>query len=701
MDQCQIDNIDELKISHDVHQESNIKSIKPINIKKNTSESDHRTPKRKSDISNSNILKKKKKYETALAAIFPENDQSYSQYAQDYAEGYIKKMRERLDSESFDLAIKLLASFSEADDSNINELYQHITEVLSDKNEDLIYEFLGFLLPGQALSIGKFTDYLELTRIKEFIRKLQVCMKKQPTQVRKILDNLFHLSQTENITPLDVHTAMLPLLKSNPILVDCFFQLIPTEHPPESFFSDDNWEDLDIDQSINCGIDYEEIIPSDSEDQTLLNICHCLCHKTGDNIHCRSCGLKFFKGRIYFDTPEGLKLAKINFEGADPFVVQSKIDKTEENVAVKKKNRKNLIKNSSPGSAEDIKGSTGTESEEDLIDIKPKKRQKSKVVQSLKLKFKKEENPKCKDDQEINDTGKSIVHVTNEELNTSEMVFFCIPKAESSVKMLPKKKLKGDINESIIPKECVVVNQLSSENTNFDSFNSNMKNNEIDNEGSLNIFHLNSVNNLSKERKAGFNLIPSTLSIDSVSEISNKIKKELSSQSSNSDFSENYNQLQPSSTSLMVHENSDETSKQIKTEFIEDLDTNIVSNKQCDNQNISTKLQTEFYLSSNTANDINISLNEHITSKTGVIEKLPKCYVDVQKQDNELEKQSINKWTIDEDKIILQTCKRVEDIEVLLETINRRIPQRSVSEIQERFTTLMTLLEQMIDVKQN
>lgn len=58
-------------------------------------------------------------------------------------------------------------------------------------------------------------------------------MKKQPTQVRKILDNLNHLSTNENITPLEVHTTMLPLLKSNPILVDCFFQLIPTEHPPE------------------------------------------------------------------------------------------------------------------------------------------------------------------------------------------------------------------------------------------------------------------------------------------------------------------------------------------------------------------------------------------------------------------------------------------------------------------------------------
>lgn len=60
-------------------------------------------------------------------------------------------------------------------------------------------------------------------------------MKKQPTQVRKILNNLFHLSKSENITPLEVHTAMLPLLKSNPILVDCFFQLIPTEHPPERY----------------------------------------------------------------------------------------------------------------------------------------------------------------------------------------------------------------------------------------------------------------------------------------------------------------------------------------------------------------------------------------------------------------------------------------------------------------------------------
>lgn len=59
-----------------------------------------------------------------------------------------------------------------------------------------------------------------------------------------------------------------------------------------SFFSEDNWEDLDIDHSINYGIDYEEIIPSDLEDQIQLNICHCTCHQFGDLTHCRSCGLK-------------------------------------------------------------------------------------------------------------------------------------------------------------------------------------------------------------------------------------------------------------------------------------------------------------------------------------------------------------------------------------------------------------------------
>lgn len=320
------------------------------------------------------------------------------------------------------------------------------------------------------------------------------------------------------------------------------------------------------------------------------------------------------------------------------------------------------------------------ESEEDLIDIKPKKRQKSKVVQSLKLKFKKEDSPKYKDDQEIyNETGKSIVHVNNEELNSSEMVFFCIPKSESSVKMLPKKKSK-DVTESVVPKECVVVNQLGSETMNVDTFNSDAKNNEIDNKDVLNILNLNNVKNLSKEIKTEFNLTPSALTIDIVPKVKNEIELKLTSQSINSNFSEN--QLQPTTTSLIDQNDSNKT-KEIKIETVEDIDINsIVSKKQCDNQNISTTLPTDFYFSSNTVTDIDEPLDGNLTTKSEVDKNLPECCVDVQKQDNnEFEKQLINKWTIDEDKIILQTCKRVEDIEVLLETINRRIPQRSVSEV--------------------
>lgn len=329
------------------------------------------------------------------------------------------------------------------------------------------------------------------------------------------------------------------------------------------------------------------------------------------------------------------------------------------------------------------------ESEEDLIDIKPKKRQKSKVVQSLKLKFKKEESSKCKDDQDMyNETGKSIVHVTNEELNSSEMVFFCIPKAESSARNLTKKKLKADVNESIIPKECTMVNKLGSETMNFDNLDSNGKYNEIDNENSLNILNLNNVNNLSKEIKTEFNLIPSTKTIDNVSEVSKKIKIELTRQSLNSDFSENVDQIQPTVTSHIDHKNSDGTSEQIKIELVEDLDTSSIAYKeQCDNQNVPTKLPTDDSLSSNTVNDINKTLEENITIKSEVFDNLPEGYVNGQKQNNnEVEKQLINKWTIDEDKIILQTCKRVEDIEVLLETINRRIPQRSVSEVRILYT---------------
>lgn len=309
--------------------------------------------------------------------------------------------------------------------------------------------------------------------------------------------------------------------------------------------------------------------------------------------------------------------------------------------------------------------------------MKPKKRQKSKVVQSLKLKFKREESTKSKDDQElINDTGKSIVHVTNEELNSSEMVFFCIPKVDSSIKNLPKKKLgTKDTKDNHMQKEIEIINQTNSETNcvnRLDSFV--LEKNNTDNS----VFTKNS-NDESKEIKNEINFIPTIVAINNVSELDFKCEQSevLNNQSLliKSNFSENI-----TSTNNMHKNSSDELNiYAIKTEFINDSDT-LKSEKQSNFQNICTKLTNEDNFPATETSKI--ILDENITVKRESIENLPKCYTDVSKRDsNESEKQLINKWTIDEDKIILQTCKRVEDIEVLLETINRRIPQRSVSEV--------------------
>lgn len=312
-----------------------------------------------------------------------------------------------------------------------------------------------------------------------------------------------------------------------------------------------------------------------------------------------------------------------------------------------------------------------------MIDVKPKKRQKSKVVQSLKLKFKKEESFKCKDDQDTyNESGKSIVHVTNEEFNSSEMVFFCIPKTESNVKSLPKKKLKFDIKENLIQKE--------PENLNLNDLNSILyEKSVINTEDTLD---LNTMINIPNEIKTEI-IFPSQT--DNLKEedikcehhqIQNNINIDLSSQllSINNDLLVNSNLPMPQ---IILKESNKHA---IKEEFIEHSDTNnIINMEQCDNHNTAAELTTICNFSTTTTTNINKSiLDKNIKIKNEAIDNLSKCYVGVEKPENNAsDKQLVNKWTIDEDKIILQTCKRVEDIEVLLETINRRIPQRSVAEV--------------------
>lgn len=291
------------------------------------------------------------------------------------------------------------------------------------------------------------------------------------------------------------------------------------------------------------------------------------------------------------------------------------------------------------------------------------------------------------------------------------MVFFCIPKTEPSIKILPKKKLKDDIKECSIKKENEVINQnnlgpykisylnsvvheksnviieqITSNNTcKFDNLKSDRC--EKDNEVIDDYLKKNTIN---KEIKIEYNFIPPSVTVNNVppnidnkcdqcQQIPTESEEKLFNKSSiiNSEFSDNCNQ------SYNNQESSDKINKQIiKKDFIYDLDfSNISNKKQCDNQSTSLRSTTVDCISKTTTTDNSTSYENKII-KIENTEDLPKRLMDVRKQnENKSEKQSINKWTIDEDKIILQTCKRVEDIEVLLETINRRIPQRSVSEV--------------------
>jgi len=378
-----------------------------------------------------------------------------------------------------------------------------------------------------------------------------------------------------------------------------------------------------------------------------------------------------------------------------------------------------------------------------LIEVKPKKRQKSKVVQSLKLKFKKEENTKCKYQETCNEIGKSIVHVTNEELNSSEMVFFCIPKTkvESCTKIVPKKKIKLDDKE-IVTKECTINNQIRSKTLSSNILNLAVHEKNIE----MNVNEtlvVNSDYDTSKEIISKKNVIPQDMSIKNVPELycisddkkpkeiqielinkpseiisniepidpdesdKNMYNKECIKGSDTRNFSykkqfNNKNTLTKStgdsdfitsniSDKTEIHETILDENLTINNEFIEisncSKSTNKTNKSLIDGDlTIKNKIveRTDSVISTH---GINKSLiDENIIIKSQTIESLPECYLNIKKQDkNETEKQLINKWTIDEDKIILQTCKRVEDIEVLLETINRRIPQRSVSEVKHLY----------------
>lgn len=84
-------------------------------------------------------------------------------------------MKERL--EGTDIYQEFLHIMNEFGTSiaDVSDLYKKVTAVLN-QHPDLCEEFVAFLLPEQAMQCGKFMEYLMVTKMRDFFRKLEVCI---------------------------------------------------------------------------------------------------------------------------------------------------------------------------------------------------------------------------------------------------------------------------------------------------------------------------------------------------------------------------------------------------------------------------------------------------------------------------------------------------------------------------------------------
>ncbi|XP_029163698.1 uncharacterized protein LOC114935123 [Nylanderia fulva] len=230
------------------------------------------------------------------------------------------------------------AANEEIQDSTIKKdiltirLYQDVCKILQNYPE-MCTDFLLFLKPHQAAMIGKSMEYMMLQKMNDFVHIAQIYFAKQPSRIAKMMQAITQLSSDPHTTLETIHTVMSPVFKGHPLIMDLFLQVLPTAKPPESLFVPHMFENLTCplgpyDKNTtyieNAPELYENIeLPTATcqEDPYGGENCKCDCHNIDDSSlksnseHCVSCGTRFLNGRIYLQTPEGLRPAKITFPG--------------------------------------------------------------------------------------------------------------------------------------------------------------------------------------------------------------------------------------------------------------------------------------------------------------------------------------------------------------------------------------------------
>ncbi|XP_043471521.1 GON-4-like protein isoform X2 [Leptopilina heterotoma] len=327
---------------------------------------------KKNAVVNRKKAKQARELENIKRMIESENELNTEERATKFAESYLQKLHSTLESsdpETFKAIIKLFLEYSEKLDnilqtenenemksdegknvstsgekkSKMNDLpgikdmvainfYREVCEKL-ENYPDMSSDFLLFLNSYQAGMVNKSLEWMMLQRMQEFVQVAQVYFAKQPSRLTKVMQSISQLASAP-YTPLkSVYEAISPILKGSPIVMDLFLQVFPQGKPPESLFAPQFFENITCpvgphDKSKISTLDlpdlYENIelpVSTTQEDPYGGENCKCNCHDVADsklksgNEHCASCGTRFLNGRIYLQTSEGLRPAKITFPG--------------------------------------------------------------------------------------------------------------------------------------------------------------------------------------------------------------------------------------------------------------------------------------------------------------------------------------------------------------------------------------------------
>lgn len=273
-----------------------------------------------------------------LVAGLLDSDPLKEERENQFTQQYLTRVQEALRDDHIRHAKFLcLLNSAQCNSTSPVQLYKEVAELLHD-HQDLVDDFVGFLLPEQALECGKLLQYLNFTKIRLFLRKLEVHLGQQPQQLQRLLRSLHQLHRQPHVTAEAIFSVLQPLLRGQSHLMDELQQLMPSQGVPDSLMEDfeevtlpdeeDEEEEEEGEGAAATAVgspgggggssSCEELTLSPPRDAPGTLQCPCTCHQRSPDPrflsrarHCTRCGIKFLGGRVFLQTGKVLRPARV------------------------------------------------------------------------------------------------------------------------------------------------------------------------------------------------------------------------------------------------------------------------------------------------------------------------------------------------------------------------------------------------------